>query len=125
MRRKLPIRRRAARITPAAIEARRRMFELAGAAKACEEARDAAYKRAWDGNRDYTEYHSRLPPCGESCACMAQRAADQELHRELGVRRPWGDEWDELMNDLDRLAGQQRTEPPQADRISTDDDTRP
>lgn len=98
------IRRRAARLTPAAIEARRRELALEGAVKACEEARDAAYKRAWNGNSDYTEYHKRLPPCGESCACMAKDRAHSAMVRELAVSRPWGDEWDELMVEVDRLA---------------------
>src|SRR5687768_851562 len=91
MRRKL-VSRRVARFTPAMIEARRRMFELDGAVKACREASDVAYKRAWTGESDYSEFHRLIaPPCGESCACHLSNEAralmDSEF-RKFGIT-PW------------------------------------
>jgi len=105
MRRKRVIR-RVARITHAAIDARRRSLEVAGAVAACEEARDAAYKRAWNGNRDYAEYHRRLPPCGESCACTSQNESDLMICHALGLLpSEFSSEREaELLGELDRLA---------------------
>jgi hypothetical protein len=105
VKRKRQIRRRSARITPAVIELRRQLFALQGAVKACEAARDAAYKRAWKDNRNYTEFHALLPPCGSSCACVQQDAALHAMNRELGMT-PWGDDYDELMAEVDQLASQ-------------------
>lgn len=116
MRRKQTIRRRSARITPGAIEARRRNLELQDAVKECDAKRDAAGRNAWKGGEDYTEYHKRVPPCSEACACQAAWLAWHEMVRELGVKRPWDfnsdteTPWADLLAEVDQLVEESRAE---------------